>query len=173
MNIALLIIDVQKAFIGERKDEPLYKKTFEYINYTASLFRQSGRPVMIIRDLSEGEGKIYENVDDLVTSSSDIEFIKYYGNGFWKTELEKILKDLGVDFVVICGSAAEYCVLSTYNGAIERGFQGAMLQNGIFAETETGLKDIAFNRPVVSYQVISYMLEQYKEPNADDNVQEM
>lgn len=159
MNIALLIIDVQKEYIGHRKDEKVYKDTFEYINETAKLFRESNNPVIVIRDLEDGNGPEYDNVDELITAETDREVIKYYSNSFWKTELEKILKELGVDFVVLCGNAAEYCVLATYNGAQERDFGAAMLQNGVFAATETGLQDIAFNRAVISYQVLEYIIK--------------
>ena len=160
MKIALLIIDVQKAYIDHNMGESEYNKTFDYINHTAFLFRESKKPVIIIRDLSDGDDENYANADELATDESDIEIIKYYGNSFWKTELEETLKKLDVDFVVLCGNAAEYCVLATYNGAMERGFGAAMLQNGIFAASQTGLLDIAFNRAVISHQVISYILSE-------------
>lgn len=158
MNIALLIIDVQKAFIDHRKGEEEYSRTFDYINHTAFLFRESKKPVIIIRDLSDGDDENYANADELATDEGDIEIIKYNSNSFWQTDLEETLKRLNVDFVVLCGNAAEYCVLATYNGAMERGFGAAMLQNGIFAASQTGLLDIAFNRAVISHQVISYIL---------------
>ena len=160
MNIALLIIDVQKAFISHRKGQEEYNRTFDYINHTAFLFREKNKPVIVIRDLADGDDENYQNADELATDEKYIEVIKYYGNGFWKTDLEEILKNLEVDFVVLCGNAAEYCVLATYNGAIERGFGAAMLQNGIFAASRTGLEDSAFNRSVISHQVISYILSE-------------
>ena len=159
MNIALLIIDVQKAFIGQRKNEPAYEKTFGYINYTASLFRASGKPVIIVRDLEEGDGPEYENVDELIVESGDIEVTKTFNNSFWQTNLQDILNKRKVDFVVLCGNAAEYCVTATYFGAKERGFGAAILQNGVFASSETGLLDLVLNRPAVSHDVISYMLK--------------
>jgi len=64
-----------------------------------------------------------------------------------------------IDFLVLCGNAAEFCVLATYNGAVERGFKAAILQNGVFAASETGLKDLADNRPLISYPVVQYILD--------------
>lgn len=72
--------------------------------------------------------------------------------------MEEILKEKNIDFVVLCGNAAEYCVLATYNGAIERNFGVAMLQHGIFACHQNGLMDIYYNRALISFEVISYML---------------
>lgn len=158
MNIALLIIDVQEAFIGHRKAERQYEYTFEYINETADLFRKAGKPVIIVRHVEGGNDGIFKNVEELSAQDSDIEVLKTFGNSFWKTNLEDILKDRNIDFVVLCGNAAEYCVLATYNGAIERGFGAAMLQHGIFASHPEGLIDIHNNRALISYEVISYIL---------------
>jgi nicotinamidase-related amidase len=158
MNIALLIIDVQEAFIGHRKGQQEYDNTFEYINATADLFRKAGKPVIIVRDIEEGNDDSYQNVEKLIVRDSDIEVLKVFSNSFWKTNLEELLKERNIDFVVLCGNAAEYCVLATYNGAIERGFGAAMLQHGIFAAHPNGLIDIYNNRSLISYGVISYML---------------
>ncbi|SCY60655.1 isochorismatase family protein [Alkaliphilus peptidifermentans] len=158
MNIALLIIDVQEAFIGQRRGEQGYSNTFEYINETAALFRKAHKPVIIVRDIEGGDDENFQNVKELNVEDSDIEVLKEFSNSFWRTNLEEILKERNVDFVVLCGNAAEHCVLATYNGADERGYGVAMLQNGIFALHPNGLLDIFNNRSVISYQVISYML---------------
>jgi len=158
MNMALLIIDVQEAFIGNQKGEQGYHTTFEYINETAALFRNAGKPVIIVRDIEGGDDDRFQNVEELLVKNSDIEVLKEFSNSFWKTNLEEILKERNIDFVVICGNAAEYCVLATYNGALERNFGAAMLQHGVFAKHPNGLLDIYNNRSLVSYEVISYML---------------
>lgn len=158
MNIALLIIDVQEAFIGHRKEEQEYHNTFEYINETAKLFRKASKPVIVIRDIEGGNDSTFENVEELVSKDSDIEVLKTFSNSFWRTNLEEILKEKEVDFVVLCGNAAEYCVLATYNGALERDFGAAMLQHGIFACHQESLMNIYNNRALISYEVIEYML---------------
>lgn len=159
MKCALVIIDVQEAFIGHRRDEKAYGETFEYINATAALFRKAGKPVIVVRDIEEGDGEAYRNVAELEVKSTDIEVLKKFSNSFWQTDLQEKLTALDVDFVVLCGSAAEYCVLATYNGANERGFSSAMLQHGIFANHEVGLIDLYNNRALISYQVLAYLLK--------------
>ena len=158
MNMAFLIIDVQEAFIGHRKGEREYENTFEYINETAKLFREASRPVIIVRDIESGDDESFQNVEELIVEDNDTEILKKFSNSFWKTNLEETLKEKNIDFVVLCGNAAEFCVLATYNGANERGFGAAMLQNGIFAEHPNGLIDIFNNRALISHEVISYML---------------
>jgi nicotinamidase-related amidase len=63
-----------------------------------------------------------------------------------------------VRFVVVSGFAAEYCVLFTYNGAVERGFGVSLLQKGIAGDTEEGIRTIQLLRPVISLQALGYML---------------
>ncbi|MBS4539270.1 isochorismatase family protein [Clostridium sp. D2Q-11] len=158
MNMALLIIDVQKAFIGDRKGEKEYINTFEYINETARLFRKSDKPVIIVRDVEAGNDENFQNVEELIVKDTDIEVQKVFSNSFWKTNLEEVLKEREIDFIVLCGNAAEHCILATFNGAIEREFGAAMLQHGIFAIHPNGLLDIYNNRSLISYEVLSYML---------------
>ena len=159
MNIALLIIDLQKAFLNDKKDSKAYRDTLMYINATASLFRKANQSVFIIRDLFEGDDETYQTVEELKRGSQDIDLIKKHSNSFWKTDLEEKLKEKEIDFVVICGTAAEHCVLATHNGAIERGFGSAILQNGVFADYQEGIIDLYNNRQLISYAVISYMLK--------------
>ena len=158
MNMALLIIDVQEAYVGRKRGTDEFRRAFAYINATAELFRKNELSVVTVRDVESGDSEEYRNADELKSGDTDIDITKVYQNSFWKTDLEDILKSKDVDFVVVCGNAAEYCVLSTYNGAQERDFKAAMLQNGIFAASETGQRDIVFNRAVVSYEVLEYML---------------
>lgn len=158
MNIGLLVIDVQKAFIGELKDTKVYNETLMFINAATNLFRSARLPVIVIRDLSEGDGPEFDNVAEFESSKTDIEVIKYHSNAFWQTNLDQLLKDKGIDFLILCGNAAEYCVLATYNGALERGYKTVILQHGVFANHERGLMDLYWNRSLISYTALKFML---------------
>ncbi len=159
MGLALLIIDVQKEFLQEHQGTKVYEETLIFINATAKLFRQANLPVIIVKDIAEGDGPAYDFVDELKTEPTDIEIQKTEGNAFWKTNLDDILKEKNVDYVVLTGNAAEHCVLATYNGATERGYRPLMLQHGIFATHERGLMDLYWNRPLVSYTALTYMVK--------------
>ncbi len=158
-KVAFLIIDLQKAFIDDRKGQKIYDDTLIYVNETAKLFRKANQPVIVIRDIEEGDGPLFDTVDDLKVEETDIRMTKTYSNSFWETKLDDILKKLNVDFIVISGSAAEHCILATYNGARERGYQAVILQHGVFADYKEGLLDIYHNRALISYSAISYMLK--------------
>jgi nicotinamidase-related amidase len=159
MGIALLVIDVQKEYMTEHIGTKVYEHTMIYINETMKLFRGANCPVIIVRDISEGDGPEYALVDELKREPSDIEVLKLKGNAFWETHLDQILKDKGITHVVLSGTAAEHCVLATYNGALERGYRPMMLQHGVFATHERGLMDLYWNRPLVSYSALSYMVK--------------
>lgn len=147
---ALVIIDVQEAFIGHRRNEQQYQDVFSTINAAAAQFRQAHCPVIVVRDLSEGSGEAFANVRELVVDPSDEEILKVYNNSFWKTELESILRRQSVDWLLLCGNAAEFCVSATYFGALERGFDTRLLRGGILAETEEGLACTQKVRPLLA-----------------------
>lgn len=162
MHIALLVIDVQKAFLDNKKGSLIYDDTLAYINATAALFRKSNHPVYIMRDIEEGDGEDYLNVLELVVNPEDIEILKVNNNSFWETDLEKQLKDKKIETVVLCGNAYEHCVMATYFGAKERGFKPLLLQQGIFTDHTESLIDIYRNRPLISYTALSLMLQKDK-----------
>ncbi|WP_432664377.1 isochorismatase family protein [Wukongibacter baidiensis] len=161
MSIALLIIDMQKAFKNVEKCRESIDDALEYINETSNIFRNAGKPVIIIQDeeVSEGPGSDdYDLMEDLIVEDSDYRISKFYSNAFWKTDLEKILRDLDVEFVVISGFAAEHCVLFTYNGALERGIGASLLQHGIAGFDKNQIKETQNLRAVISIEAIDYLL---------------
>ncbi|XMB25311.1 cysteine hydrolase family protein [Paenibacillus sp. BR2-3] len=85
---------------------------------------------------------------------------KEHSNAFWKTELEQILLNQGIELVIIAGFATEHCVLFTYNGAIERGFKPVILQQGILSTESDVILSTYRDRNVVSYPVIEYLVNE-------------
>ncbi|MBB6636794.1 isochorismatase family cysteine hydrolase [Cohnella thailandensis] len=164
MKIAFLIIDVQNIFINELRSHRNVARPFEYINHVSNMMRQNGQLVVHVRDVEEaddGKGGL-DIVPEIVVSSEDRHVEKLSSNSFWQTDLERMLKEYGPDLVVLSGYAAQYCVLATYNGAIERGFKAVMLQNGLLSEYEDAIQDVYRDRHVVSYPVLSAILASRK-----------
>lgn len=161
MNIALLIIDMQKEFLNVEPCKEMLIDALDYINEVSQYFRKAKKPVIIVQDMEVGNGpgsKEYELVDELTTKDSDIYITKVHSNAFWQTDLENILKKLNVEFVVVCGFAAEHCALFTLNGAIERGFGASFLQNGLAGFSIERVKDTQALRAVISYQALKFIL---------------
>ncbi len=97
-------------------------------------------------------GEIERHEDDLCLD-------KIPSNAFCKTELADLLNQRNVGLVVVSGFAAEYCVLFTYNGAIENGFKAAMLQNGILSNDPAEVYSCYKLRHTISYPVLEFLLE--------------
>jgi nicotinamidase/pyrazinamidase len=52
-------------------------------------------------------------------------------SGFHGTDLAKILRDKGIQRVVVCGIATDYCVRATAHDALHEGFQVLVLEDAI------------------------------------------
>lgn len=160
MKIALLIIDMQKTFLDDKKENLGVARACEYINYVAKLLRAMDNYIVHVRDV-EGADDINSEelqiISDVEIEISDIQITKEASNAFWNTELENILREKEVELVVVSGFAAENCVLFTYNGAIERGFKTVMLQNGIASEFNDTIVSINRDRNLISYPVIELL----------------
>jgi nicotinamidase-related amidase len=155
---ALLIIDMQEAFIGSKRNSNLFQPTMDTINEAISVFRQLDKPIFIIRDLSEGSSSDFDTIPEVMVSSEDHEIIKYHNNSFWNTTLDDILKQKNIKSIIISGNAAEYCIIATYFGALERGYHVSLLENGIFAETAFGLEVLHATKPMISLSTIKNIL---------------
>jgi nicotinamidase-related amidase len=144
MKLALMVIDMQKEFyVGQTKDQ--MDRATEYINYVIPMFEKRGLPIIWVQDKDEGEGVVpgkegFDFIDSLKPKPDAIRIHKTYDNSFNKTDVDKILKEAGVDTVVMTGFCAEFCVLSTYRGAKDLDYFPVILKNGI-ASTEEANKE--------------------------------
>jgi nicotinamidase-related amidase len=159
-KVALLVVDMQKNCKESTSCKGSFENAIEYINEVSEYFRNKKLPVIIIRDVEAGgpgtEG--FDCVDELVISDSDFYVNKTFNNAFWQTDLDSILKNEGVDCVVVSGFAVEHCVLFTYNGAIERGYNAFLLQKGVAGFDDEEIKRIQLRRSVICYEALEYFL---------------
>lgn len=161
MKTAFIIIDMQKGCRNICKCQSEFDEAVEYINEAARIFREKRLPVIKVLDKEVGEGpgsEEFKFVDSITTDKNDIIIHKEYNNAFFKTELNDKLQELGTQFVVIGGFAAEYCVLFSYNGAKEMGYGVSLLQNGVAGVHYEEVKRIQQLRPVVSLEALEYFL---------------
>jgi nicotinamidase-related amidase len=140
MKLALMIIDMQKAYYAGPTVQPM-DAAVEYINYVIPKFEAKGLPVVWVYNIDEEDGAVpgndaFEFIDSLTPKDGSIRIHKTYGNSFNKTDCDEILKDAGVDTVVMTGFCAEFCVLSTYRGAKDLDYFPVILKNGIASPKE-------------------------------------
>ena len=162
MKTALLIIDMQNGCYEATEEKKMFLDAAEYINDVSAMYRKYNLPVIVIQDLEVGEGEgseAFEVHPSVQIESTDILVQKVFSNSFWETSLDEILKEKDVEFLVITGFAAEYCITFTYGGAVERGYEVALLQNGIAGMGKNGIQSVQRLRPVVAYNVLGYLFE--------------
>lgn len=160
MKLALLIVDMQKAFLEEGLHESGADKACEYINHVAGLLRSKGHSVIHVCDL-DGQKEPQDRlgvIPEVLIDETDKTVWKQHSNGFWETSLGDLLKKECVEFIIVAGFAAEECVTFTFNGAREHGFQTAILQHGIASFKPQAILDVYRDRPLISYRVIEAML---------------
>lgn len=165
MKPAFLIVDVQKQYT----EMDLFKNTaqfaYEYINLVGKYFREANFPVIHVLHATADGGKGnpgYEVAGIIDQADTDLYVEKNHSNAFWETDLENILKDLDVDFVIVSGLAANYCALSTYLGSLERGFNTVFLHNGLMADSLETTRRIQNERNVISYPAVKYLIDSLK-----------
>jgi nicotinamidase-related amidase len=148
MKPALMIIDMQKAYYGG-PTVPQMDAAAEYINYILPKFEAKGLPIFWVYNLDEEDGAVpgndaFEFIDPLKPGDDHIKIHKAYGNSFNKTEADELLKEHGVDTIVMTGFCAEHCVLSTYRGARDLDYFPVILKHGI-ASTKDANKEFVEN----------------------------
>ena len=162
MKPAFLIVDVQKEYCELHSFNQQLMEASMYINEVSGYFREAGLPVIFISHKEKGQSQPSPISEQITQKESDIYVVKEYGNAFWKTILENILKHKGVDFLVISGLSASQCVLATYNGALERDFTAVLLQNGLMGDSIESVRMVERERNLISYPAVRYLLEQFK-----------
>lgn len=163
MRPALLVIDIQNAYLPMIPDRE--KEVGMYmINAMIDLFRKNGFPIIRIhhQDLTEGpktDSEAFEFPTTVHVKPDDPRVIKHYGDGFNKTELDKILKDKGCNTVFLCGLSAVGCVLATYIGAENHDYKAFFIKDAIMSHNSTYTDNIEEIFGAINYEVVNVMLE--------------
>lgn len=159
MKIGFLVIDLQPVHL-EGVQQSAIDHAVEHINYVSDMLRANGQVVIHIQDIEgmdDSNKEAFKTIPEVQMKDSDLIVTKEFANSFWKTELEQILRDRGVELLILSGFAAEHCVLFTYNGARERGFNTVILQNGILSRHQDVVTSAYRDRNLISYPVIKYL----------------
>jgi nicotinamidase-related amidase len=160
-KVGLIVVDVQKAF----HESDLLKKSVDWSMYAIGnalqIFRDTGNPIFFIQDDGVFAPKGtpgFELSPALNVRENEYRITKRNPNGFFQTNLKEKLLGEKVEFVVICGLSAQFCVNATFQGAEENGFKAAILNHGIASLKETWVQTTLETRPLVSFDVLKYFL---------------
>ena len=151
---ALLIIDMVKDNFYESKNlpiTPLARQIIGPINGLISVFRKEGWPVVFPTDAFRKEDFIFkgcmkphslagtegaEIMDELDRRDDDFWLPKPVFSAFFKTELDKWLKEREVTLCAVAGISTHVCVLATVLDTISYGFKAFLLEDCTAAFSE-------------------------------------
>lgn len=168
-NTTLLIIDMQKDFLDKSGAcfIPVGRKVVPALSATLAAFRAAGLPVIHVitewqrdgadmsrfttseilmeRGLRVGEAGT-DPIDELTPLPEEYLVRKIRYSAFYGTELEALLRSLGIVYVITTGVATNYCVRSTVHDAAFRDFLPVVLRDCTTSYTDEehlqSLKDI-------------------------------
>jgi len=136
----------------------------EYINALIDLFRKNGYPIIRVYHTSEDYSVTpgtdgFEFPATVKILPADPKVIKTYGDGFNKTDLDKVIKGTGSNTLFLCGLSATGCVLATWIGAQNHDYKAFMVKNGIIIHSAEYTRQVAHIFYAVSYDVVQLLIE--------------
>jgi nicotinamidase-related amidase len=132
-HTALIIIDMQNAWLGGPALTADGVQVQERVAEIADTARSAGMPVVFVIDVSRRGWFTDEDlqiVDPLQVLDGEPVVEKTYQNGFYQTLLEETLRNMGVTRVLVTGYASDGCVRQTVAGAVACGFEVLIVEDG-------------------------------------------
>ena len=148
-NSALVIIDVQNEVVGSahNRDEIVAN-----IQRAVTKARENQTQVIWVQHSDEFlpiDSDGWQIVPELVPTAAEPIIRKLFRSSFEETDLEKVLLDLDIGHLYICGAETNNCVRHTSHAALERGYDITLLADA-HTTTDWHWQD----RPVLASQVI-------------------
>jgi nicotinamidase-related amidase len=131
MRTALIVIDMQRALCSGDEAAFDIERVGARINALSARARAAGAPVILVQH-EEAEGPLqfgaagWQLCDGLATAATDLRVRKTTPNSFHRTELQDLLRERGVDRLVVCGLQSDYCVDTTVRQALALGYAVAL-----------------------------------------------
>jgi nicotinamidase-related amidase len=140
---ALLVTDMQQYFLSPESHAfiPSAETIIPNINRLISHFLIKNYPVIFTKHINDEEnaGNMKTWWQDMITPnspssslspllllSSSLILKKPQYDAFYQTNLEQLLKDAGIDTLIICGVMTNLCCETTLRSAFMRGFNAIM-----------------------------------------------
>ncbi len=146
MKPALVVMDVQNAWLP-MMDEKDVKIGMEHVNWAIKLFRDNGFPVIRVYHTDPAEGpavgsEAFEYPKTVAIKDGDPKVVKNYPSAFKRTDLDKVLKERGVNTVFLVGLSAVGCVLATYHGADDLDYKVFMVKHALISHDAALTKSV-------------------------------
>lgn len=135
MNQTLLVIDAQQELIeGNQEVGPVFNKNqlISNINKVINKAKESGVPVVFVRDLdvAEGKGNGFQVHNEINVPAEAKVFDKSATNSFYSTGLLEHLNSQQINHIVIMGCETQHCIDSAVRTATISGFDVTLVGDG-------------------------------------------
>ncbi|GHU03827.1 isochorismatase [Spirochaetia bacterium] len=163
MRLALLVIDMQKAFYEGFGRESM-DNAAKHINDAVRLFRKKNYPVVWIQNENRNDNFVpgsagFDMIDALLKpADGEKRIVKRYPNSFNKTDLLEYLIREKIDTVVVTGYNAAYCVLSTYRGASDEDLTPLLIKNASASDKQENITFVEGICDLVSFRALDTLL---------------
>lgn len=125
MKQALLIIDLQQGLFEQTPAD--FTKTISNVNLLISQAENYTVPVIFIQHEKDGSPLEYNSpgwqlLDELAADGHHHRIRKTSPDSFLRTDLNSLLVEHGIQQLIICGYASEFCVDTTVRSAAAHGY---------------------------------------------------
>jgi nicotinamidase-related amidase len=163
---ALLVIDVQNAYM-QSMDQSEKESAIKFINWSIMVFENYKLPIIRVYHQDKIWGPAEDSEEFKFSSEINIKedypmVIKHYGNAFTKTDLDKILKEKGINTVYLCGLSATGCVLASYIGANDHDYKAFMIKDALLSPSAEHTDFIETIMSTVDLETIMFMFDYMK-----------
>jgi nicotinamidase-related amidase len=148
MTSALIVIDVQQALCSGQYAAFEIDAVIERINVLSTKARAAGMPVILVQHEEEGGplpygGEGWQLAAALTVQPDDLRVRKTTPDSFHQTNLHQLLRERGVDALLICGLQTDFCVDTTVRRAFTLGYSATLvadahstLDNGVLTAAQ-------------------------------------
>ena len=160
---ALLVIDIQNQYLPMMQEKGK-KMAMWYMNHIMTLFRDHGFPVILVYHTSDEFGpapgtKEFQFPEYITIDPKDVRIVKKSPSAFKNTDLDKILKEKGINALFLTGLSAVGCVLATYWGAAERDYTVMMVKDALLSHDAAYTDMVEDICEVAGYDALTLILK--------------
>ena len=186
---ALIVVDMQNSFVAEggTYETPPAREMIPRMERLIAFAREHGLPIVwtqsdhsaphsgimlrkfpIIREdreLWKGEPSFDLYAEMVQPAEGEFRVVKHKYDAFWETDLDAILRNSGVDTLIVAGTATNVCCESTARSAFFRDYNVVFLSD-CTASFDQGMHDAAlktidlfFGRVVTTDEAVAEMQE--------------
>ena len=134
MPAALLVIDVQEGLCEGAGAAWQTPQLIARINALAGAARAASVPVVWIQHEAQDElqhgSRAWQLADGLQAEADDLRVRKTTPDSFNRTPLEALLRERGIDQLIVCGMHTEFCVDTTCRRALALGWPVLLAEDG-------------------------------------------